>query len=57
MTMISNPGKEKIVENASEALNFKTLLSKKSANEHLIIFHVLFGDIKGNMVMQIINHT
>ena len=57
MTMISNPGKEKIVENASEALNFKTLLSKKSANEHLIIFHVLFGDIKGNMVIQIINHT
>jgi len=46
MMMISNPGREKIVENANEELSFKTLLSKKSAKEHLMTFHVLFGDIK-----------
>jgi hypothetical protein len=55
--IMSRPGNENIVEKASDALNFKTLLSKKSAKEHLMTFHVLFGDIKGNMVMQIINHT
>jgi len=42
--MISSPGKEKIVEKANDALSFKTLLAKKSAKEHLMTFHVLFGD-------------
>jgi hypothetical protein len=46
-----------MVEKANEALNFKTLLLKKSANEHLMTFHVLFGDINLTIVMQIINHT
>jgi len=55
--MISRPGNENIVEKANEALSFKTLLAKKSAKEHLIIFHVLFGAIKGNMIIQVINHT
>ena len=54
---MSRPGNENIVEKANDALNFKTLLSKKSATAHLMTFHVLFGDIKGNMVIQIINHT
>jgi hypothetical protein len=57
MMIISKPGSEKMVENASEALNFKTLLSTKSENEHLTTFQVLFGDINGNMVIQMINHT
>jgi hypothetical protein len=57
MTIMSKPGNEKMVENASEALNFKTLLSTKSDNEHLTIFQVLFGDINGDMVMHMINHT
>jgi len=55
--MISRPGNENIVEKASDALSFKTLLAKKSAKEHLMIFHVLFGAIKGNMIIQLINHT
>jgi hypothetical protein len=55
--MISNPGSEKIVENASEELSFKTLLAKKSAKDLFNIFHVLLGAINGKKFMQIINHT
>jgi hypothetical protein len=55
--IMSRPGNENIVEKASDALSFKTLLAKKSAMEHLKTFHVLFGDIKGNMIIQMINHT
>ena len=55
--MISKPGKEKIVENASEELSFKTLLEKKSAKDLLIILHSLFGAINGKMVIQLIYHT
>jgi hypothetical protein len=55
--MIIKPGKENIVENASAALSFKTLFAKKSANDLLMIFHVLLGVINGKKFMQIINHT
>ena len=50
MMIISKPGKENIVEKANEALSFKTLLAKKSAIEFLIIFQVLFGDIRGKIM-------
>ncbi len=55
--MMSKPGKENIVENASDALNFKTLLAKKSAKDLFSMFHVRLGAINGKKFMQIINHT
>ena len=49
--MINNPGKEKMVEKASEELNLSTLSSIKSITDLLSILHNLFGAIKGKMVM------
>jgi len=57
MTIINRPGSENIVEKASAALSFKTLLAKKSEKDLLSILHVLFGAINGNQFIQIINHT
>jgi hypothetical protein len=51
--MINNPGKEKIVENASEELSLRTLSSIKSENDLFNIFHNLFGAINGKMVIPI----
>ena len=52
--MINNPGKEKMVEKASDELSLRTLSSIKSITDLLSILHNLFGAIKGKMVMQII---
>lgn len=57
MTMMSKPGKEKIVEKASAALNFKTFAFTKSDPVRFIIFQSFFGDINGKIAMTIINHT
>jgi hypothetical protein len=56
--IMSSPGNENIVEKASDALNFKDIIVKEIGKGAFNRpFHVLFGDIKGNMVMQMINHT
>jgi hypothetical protein len=52
--MINKPGKENIVENASDELSLRTLSSIKSETDLLSILHNLFGAINGKMVMQII---
>ena len=49
--MISKPGKENIVEKASDELSLRTLSSIKSETDLLSILHNLFGAIKGKMVM------
>jgi hypothetical protein len=49
--MMSKPGNENIVEKASAALSFSTLLSKKSVTDLFSMFHVLFGAIKGKKFM------
>ena len=49
--MINKPGKENIVEKASEELSLRTLSSIKSETDLLSILHNLFGAIKGKMVM------
>jgi len=49
--MIINPGNEKIVENASDELNLRTLSSIKSVTDLFSILHNLFGAIKGKMVI------
>ena len=51
--MINNPGKEKIVEKASDELSFRTLSSIKSMTDLLSILHNLFGAINGKMVISI----
>ena len=43
--IMSSPGIEKTVKKASEPLNFKTLLSKKSAKVCFVIFHAFLTDI------------
>jgi len=52
--MINKPGKENIVENASDELSLRTLSSIKSETDLLSILHNLFGAINGKMVMQLI---
>ena len=52
--MINKPGKENIVEKASDELSLRTLSSIKSETDLLSILHNLFGAINGKMVMQII---
>jgi len=49
--MINKPGKENIVENASEELSLRTLSSIKSETDLFNILHNLFGAIKGKMVI------
>lgn len=49
--MINKPGKENIVEKASDELSLRTLSSIKSETDLLSILHNLFGAIKGKMVM------
>jgi hypothetical protein len=49
--MINNPGRENIVENASEELNLRTSSLIKSVTDLFKIFHNLFGAIKGKMVI------
>jgi len=51
--MINKPGKENIVENASDELSLRTLSSIKSETDLLSILHNLFGAINGKMVMQL----
>ena len=51
--MINNPGKEKIVEKASDELSLRTLSSIKSKTDLFTILHNLFGAIKGKMVIPI----
>jgi hypothetical protein len=52
--MINKPGKENIVENASDELSLRTLSSIKSETDLLSILHNLLGAINGKMVMQLI---
>ena len=49
--MINKPGKENIVEKASDELSLRTLSSIKSETDLLSILHNLFGAINGKMVM------
>jgi len=49
--MINKPGKENIVENASDELSLRTLSSIKSETDLFSILHNLFGAIKGKMVI------
>ena len=49
--MINKPGKENIVEKASDELSLRTLSSIKSETDLFSILHNLFGAIKGKMVM------
>ena len=49
--MINKPGKENIVEKASDELSLRTLSSIKSETDLLSMLHNLFGAINGKMVM------
>jgi len=51
--IISSPGNEKIVEKASDELNLRISSSIKSETDLLSMLHVLFGAIKGKMVITI----
>ena len=51
--MINKPGKENIVENASDELSLRTLSSIKSITDLFSMLHNLLGAIKGKMVIPI----
>ena len=50
--MISKPGKENIVEKASDELSLRTLSSIKSETDLFSILHNLFGAINGKIVIK-----
>jgi hypothetical protein len=50
--MINKPGKENIVEKASDELSLRTLSSIKSKTDLFSILHNLFGAINGKIVIK-----